>query len=210
MTDRLPPLRSELDELIRETKAGGSGSLRSFQALVSTMLQLTVIADGHAPRLWYLPDSREAATLGGVRAFNDPLPLRNGAYLRLTMNLRLAERQERWLKVGKSSYQYQLRPEDESWVFRYDFLRHRESGRHPQGHLQVHGQFTEPEAAPRPMGRLHFPVIRPSIEGVIRVLAEDFEVPTREPAEVWRPLLALTEDTLFGDVADKPVSGPRE
>jgi hypothetical protein len=45
------------------------------------------------------------------------------------------------------------------------------------------------------------------MEGVIRLLADQFGVPCNEPPEVWRPVLAEAEQT-FLDIAHRPLSGP--
>lgn len=101
------------------------------------------------------------------------------------------------LKVKTSSFQYQLDPEGEKWVFRYDYLREPPEP-HPAAHLQIRGGLIEaclPDA--RALERVHFPTHRVSLEAVIRLLVEEFAVPTSEPRHVWRPVLAESESAFL-------------
>ncbi len=45
------------------------------------------------------------------------------------------------------------------------------------------------------------------LEGVIRLLVEEFGVQCNQPASVWRPVLAETERS-FLEIAHVPLSGP--
>lgn len=144
-----------------------------------------------------------------MRSEADPLPLRDGRFLRLTMRLRLVkEAKLTRLKVDASAYQYQLDEEGRRWVFRYDYLRIPPSP-YPGAHLQIRGKLRE-RAAPgggTRMERLHLPTGRVALEAVIRLLVEEFGVPTAQPATVWRPVLAESERE-FQRIAHQPPSGP--
>jgi len=59
----------------------------------------------------------------------------------------------------------------------------------------------------RPLERVHFPTGRFSIEGIVRLLAEEFDVPTNRDAAIWRPVLAASERE-FLEIAHLPLSGP--
>ncbi len=96
--------------------------------------------------------------LGGWGGPDDPLPLRDGRYLRLTVRPYVAPpAEENRLKVASSSYQYQMDREGEHWVFRYDYLRNPPDP-HPAAHLQVHGNLAE-DCLPAEvsLARVHFP-----------------------------------------------------
>ncbi|MEI6449137.1 MAG: hypothetical protein WCP98_04205 [Actinomycetes bacterium] len=54
------------------------------------------------------------------------------------------------------------------------------------------------------LDRVHFPCGRPTVESVIRLLIDDFGVPSDAPEEIWRPPLAETERD-FLNVAHKAV-----
>ena len=77
------------------------------------------------------------------------------------------------LKVEKSVYQYQLDPDGEHWIVRYDYLRYPEEP-HPGAHVQIRGSLTETAVTPvrGTLERIHFPTGRVSIEAVIRMLVE--------------------------------------
>lgn len=142
--------------------------------------------------------------LGGWAGPDDPLPLRDGRYLRLTVRLYVAPAAERnRLKVAHSSYQYQLDRDGDHWVFRYDYLRI-PPDLNPAAHVQVNGSLTENCLPPaRPLSRVHFPTARVSLEAVIRLLADQFGTPCGTEPEVWRPVLSETEQA-FLQIAHHP------
>jgi hypothetical protein len=187
--------------------AGGSAAFDAFLDLVSLLLNLTILAPGGAVRLTAGPRGN-TAILGGWRGPDDALQLRDGKLLRATMLLYLERTpQGQRLKVEESSYQYQIDPLGKRWILRYDYLRHAPSP-YPGAHLQIRGELVEPGLPPnRPLPRVHFPVGRVSLEAVIRLLADQFEVPTNEPPAVWRSALAESE-RIFLDIAHRPLSGP--
>lgn len=45
------------------------------------------------------------------------------------------------------------------------------------------------------------------LEGVIRLLVEEFGVPCNQPPAIWRPVLAEAERA-FLEIAHQPLSGP--
>lgn len=173
------------------------------------LLRLTVLAPPGTVRLFAGPESREwRVALGGWQGPDDPLPLTDGRYLRLSMALYREETREGpRLKLEKSSLQYQSDPAGEHWVFRYDYLRHPPEP-HPAAHLQVRGSLDEPVLPTAiPLGRVHFPTMGVSIESVIRLLAEEFRVPCHEPPDVWRPVLAASEQEFLA-IAHMPGPAP--
>jgi hypothetical protein len=140
----------------------------------------------------------------------DPLPLRDGRFLRLSMSLYVDVEDRNYLKVEEASYQYQEDREGRDWIFRYDYLRNPRDP-YPASHLQVNGDLRVAGVLPAgtELEDVHFPVGRPAVEWVIRLLAEQFRVPCREPDAIWRPVLA-TSERLFRGIARTPLSGPAE
>jgi hypothetical protein len=119
-----------------------------------------------------------------------------------------------WTRVRTSSFQYQqdADPGTDAWIFRYEYLRDPGTGYpHPQSHLHINGDLAVAGVLPqrRALGRVHFPTRRMPLEGVIRLLAEEFDVPTATPPDVWRPLLAEAERAFLEVVHEVPL-GPTE
>lgn len=203
-------LRAEVRELTERYRSGGRPAFVALENLIGLLLRLTVLHRSGVVRLWrqHHPDR---ATIGGARFILDPLPLNDGRLLRLAIDLFLARDDPRGplLKVSRSSFQYQLDPEAARWVFRYEYDRDQNPHSHPQAHLQLRGDLGEPSllAQRRALERLHFPTGRMPLEGVIRLLVEEFGVPCNQPASVWRPVLAETERS-FLEIAHVPLSGP--
>jgi hypothetical protein len=54
-----------------------------------------------------------------------------------------------------------------------------------------------------PLSRIHFPTSRVPMEAGVRLLADDFAVPTATSPATWRPLLAASE-TAFHQIAHQP------
>lgn len=205
-------LCADVRELTRRSKAGGRPSFAAFEDLVALLLRTTILHPSGVIRLSYSGNDRDQATVGGLRHILDPLPLNDGRLLlRMTIDLFLARDDPRGplLKVQKSSFQYQLDSLAEHWVFRYDYDRESDPRGHPQAHLQLRGELDERSvlARRRALERLHLPTGRMPLEGVIRLLVEEFGVPCNQPATVWRPMLADAERAFLA-IAHQPLSGP--
>jgi hypothetical protein len=210
----LPPpdllaLMGEVRDLTRRYMAGTHESFTAFRDLADLLLRLTVLAPRGVVRLAQgrRPDT---LVLGGWRGPDDPLPLRDNRYLRLSITLFLAQTPEgHRLKVLDSSYQYQADRDGGQWVFRYDYLR-TPPYPHPAAHLQIRGGLAGGVlSAGTSIERFHFPTGRVSLEAVIRLLADQFQVPCSEPPEIWRPVLAESEQAFLA-IARRPLSGPAE
>lgn len=158
-------------------------------------------------RMSYAEGRRDRAALGGMSGPTDPVPLNDGRYLRLSVSVALEETPDGpRLKTLKAGYQYQADQQGKKWICRYDYLREPGPDRHPQAHLQVCGE--PPDYAPNAdLHKVHFPTGRVAIEAVVRLLVEQFEVPSNESAEIWRPVLAESERA-FQEIAHRPLSGP--
>lgn len=211
---------AELESLLGDVRshseryrAGGRAAFGAFESLVSGLLHLTVLDARSQVRLIYGPD-RSRAVLAGSEGSGDGLRLNDGRFLRMDVRLALGAPTPapRLLKVEKASYQYQRQRSGRDgggWIFRYDYLRQPGSDWHPGSHLQLDGSLVHGEALPEglPLRRIHFPVGRIGIEAVIRLLADEFQVPTNAQGATWRPVLAEAE-RLFLDIAHQPLSGP--
>jgi len=146
---------------------------------------------------------------GGLSPDDDTVRLRGGRFLRVFVVLfREPHNGGYRMKVEQATYQYQVDPEGKQWVFRYDYRREPRD-QHPATHLQVRGTLTEREVGPYRglLDRTHFPTGRVSIEAVIRLLVEQFGIPSGSTPETWRRVLAESE-RLFEDIAHRPLSGP--
>ena len=139
-----------------------------------------------------------------------PLPLTDGRFLKFTMSLFIEQTdQGPRIKVKESSFQYQVdaSPDTEAWIFRYDYTRE-PHGSHPQAHLQINGDLRTENVLPanRPLGRIHFPTRRMPIEGVIRLLIEEFAVPAVD--QHWRAILTAAENEFWLIVHEPPLGPP--
>lgn len=161
---------------------------------------------GGGVQVQFGPRGRDRGNLVGWRS-EDRVPLTDGRFLRVLIQLFLENGK---LKVEKSLFQYQIDEDAERWIFRYDYLRNPEDP-HPASHLQIRATLTETSVEPvrGTFERVHFPTGRIALEAVIRLLVEQFSVPSHEPPEVWRPVLAETE-AAFLRIARRPLSGPSE
>ena len=72
--------------------------------------------------------------------------------------------------------------------------------------VQINAGFRGQAVPAVDLHRVHFPTGRMPLEGVIRLLADQFGVPCAEDASTWRPVLAETERA-FLDIAHMPLSG---
>lgn len=206
-----PARLAEARKLTALYQEGGPGAFEAFRALASLLLALTVLdTQRGVVRLTRLPGMGDRAALGGWDGPQDPVPLNDGRWLRVSVGLYLEPTPGGTrLKVSDASYQYQMdrEPEPDRWIFRYDYLRTPPSP-HPASHFQVNATMAEERLpAAVPLERIHFPTYRISLEAVIRCLAEQIRVPCNEPPEIWRPVLAETERT-FLSIAHQPLSGP--
>ena len=135
---------------------------------------------------------------GGHDPVGEPVVrLTNGRFLRLVVSLFLVPGgADPFLRTSLSLYQYQFDEAGDDWVFRYEYKREPDPGdSRPIGHLHVRGHLSTDGALARKqtLDRVHFPCGRPTIESVIRLLIDDFGVPSDAPEDTWRPLLAQTE-----------------
>ena len=202
LPDDLAAALGDVRDLSTRYLSGDENAFDAFRDLVSLILHSTVLASTSGVRLAY--GQGNDPVLGGWSGPTDPLCLTNGYYLRLSIAL-YRERTDEGprVKVRTSSFQYQLDPLGDEWIFRYDYLRNPPAP-HPACHLQIRGTFTETGDR---FERMHFPTHRISLEAVIRLLLEEFRVPPRRPPDFWRPLLAESESVFIG-IHHRSLSGP--
>jgi hypothetical protein len=178
--------------------AGGREALGHFERYVNLLFRLTVAHREAAIRLSRLAASSPAWVLTGG---HDPrgggaIRLTDGRYLRLVAVLELDFSAGRQLRARALTWQYQNAMDDDSWVFRADYSRSPSvAASPPRGHLHVDGTLRQPDVLrPRqPLGRVHFPCRRPTLEAAVVLLADEFGVPTNAPHEVWRAAVAEHE-----------------
>lgn len=194
-------------ELTKQYQEGGVPALQAFRDLVEFILTLTVMSSNGGVLIQKGPRGFELVNVVGW-AGADRVPLNDGRWLRVLLQVYVDPKDQGKLKVAKSLFQYQLDEDAEEWVFRYDYLRDPED-QHPASHVQIRGTLTETTVVPvrGALARVHFPTGRVGLEAVIRLLVEQFGVPTNEPPEVWRPALAATERG-FLKIARRGISGP--
>lgn len=204
----LPQYLNKARELTKQYQAGGAVAFDPFRELVHFVLSLTVMREDGGMLLQLGPRGRDRGNIVGWFG-NDRVPLKDGRWLRILLQLYVDSQDGGKLKVEKSLFQYQLDEDAERWVFRYDYLRTPED-QHPASHVQIRGALSETAAVPvrGTLERVHFPTGRVGIEAVIRLLVEQFGVQTNELPEVWRPVLAETEQA-FLKIARRNVSGPQ-
>lgn len=160
-----------------------------------------------------MTDKGRKAVLDGTGSGHwHPLPLTDGRFLRVTCTLFMKDSSHGLaMTVQESSFQYQQDdavPSDQ-WLVRYDYSY--EPGKPPysQSHVQVNAKLRG-HGLPRDgdLQGVHFPTRRMLIEGVIRLLIEDFQVPVhKDHRDIWRSLLAESEKELAGIMRQPPL-GP--
>ncbi len=205
----LDALLGRIRHLTQRYLGGGPEAFEPFRELLDLLLRVTVLHHQGTVRLTRRHGEAARGVLSGWRGPGDPLPLRDGRYLRLDMELYVAppEEQNR-LKVYEASYQYQVDLDGDRWIFRYDYRRSPPDP-YPAAHFQVRGTPVEADCLPAdvPLERIHFPTDRVSLEAVIRLLADQFKVPCAESGNIWRQVLQESE-AVFAEIAHRPRPGP--
>jgi len=118
VTEDLDVLLGRVRQLTMAYMAGGVGSFRAFRDLVQLLLGITVLADGQYVRLVQQTGRQEVRALGGPTGPTSAVRLRNGHWLRVAVDLYLAEHEGTTrLEVRKSSFQYQADQDGQREVF---------------------------------------------------------------------------------------------
>jgi hypothetical protein len=179
-------------------------SFEAVRNLLQFLLQITVLAPSEILRLTSVKYRATERVLG---VEGQPLRLNNDRYLRVSSILRMDETPAgRKLRAYETTYQYQLDQGRHRWIFRYEYLR-RPDDPHPGAHLHVRATPIEDCQIAKPFERLHFPTGRPTIEWVIRLLIDQFQLTPNTDNAFWRPVLTASEN-FFLDHHHRPSSGP--
>jgi hypothetical protein len=123
------------------------------------------------------------------------MPLTNGHYLYLTHTLGL-RRKERFLATLEYRYWYQATPDENSWIFRYEYVREPAPG-YPYApcHIHVNARPATYTGA-KPFQDLHLPVgERITIEAVCRPLIAEHGITPISPH--WETVLSDAEDHFY-------------
>jgi hypothetical protein len=189
--------------------SGKPEAFESARALLAYLLQITVMHPAGVLLMTRGEKQREDVRTIGVPQSRQPIPLKDGRYLDVLMQLRREREKEMTkLRAYVVKFQYQQDHEGEDWIFRYEYLR-TQRDQHPASHLHVRGSLHASGCLPEhvPLEDVHFPTGRPTIEAVVRCLVEQFNVPTNTHASFWRPVLAESE-MQFIAIAHQTPSGP--
>jgi hypothetical protein len=184
--------------LAKEVLKGGNGAPKKFADLVGFLLGLTVVKNPSGGRV-ILDKSKRANqfVLSGWNTLGSPIPLANGEFLRLAMTLYTDEKDHQFLKVLKSNCQYQRDEAGDKWIFRYDFSRE-PGNKYAASHIQVRGQLTEAvQLRKQTLENVHFPTRRISIESILRLLIDDFNIKPNQDDGIWRAALAASEGEFY-------------
>jgi hypothetical protein len=137
------------------------------------------------------------------RKFAKPMPLTNGNFLYVYQQVGV---RDDLLTPLDHTYTYQATEDDESWIFRYEYLHEQEPGyEYPTAHLHVnaHPDFYD---GPRPFPALHLPTNYVTLESVIRHLVVEHQL---GPISTnWESVLENSENEHITRL--KPPSGPGE
>jgi hypothetical protein len=127
------------------------------------------------------PDGFEVARV--VDGANTSLEL-DGTTARLFVRI-LVVVQDDHCRTESYSYRLQADASPKSWLIRWDYVREPSESdyAYPRAHLHINATFADGE----PVGRLHIPTRRVSLELVIRHLITDWGVKPR--AEDWEAIL---------------------
>lgn len=76
-------------------------------------------------------------------------------------------------------------------MFRFDYIRDPKN-HYPTSHLHIYGKWLQGEIT-KALPKIHFPVPRSTLEGVLRLLVYEFDITPNEKAEDWLKILHHTE-----------------
>lgn len=183
---------------------GDGASPYAFCELMNLLLHQTVMVPGSSLDLQQ-GDRKNNYILSG-RSF-EPMALTDKRYLRIYMGLAIHKTKDGpRLKVLNSGFQYQADTNGKEWIFRYDYERNPVRP-HPPTHFHLRGTLVENcLPAGKALDDIHFPATRVSLEAVIRLLIDQFQVRARTSRSHWRKLLTESEKA-FMAIAHKALSG---
>lgn len=170
-------------ELGKKVFEAGNGSIDDLADLIQHIFICTVFQQNSFVTKTRITNEEDVWIIGGIKPFG----LRDGKYLKFFMKCKCVSGKPP--SVEKACVQYQLDEDYMSnlFIFRYDYDID-PPDKHPISHLQISGTFNYSE---HEMKKIQFPVNRPSLESIIRLLIEKFHVPSRD--RNWQEVLAITE-----------------
>lgn len=188
--------------LLDLTLAGGKESPAHFRDLLQHLLSKTILHHTSFIRVlrrgqkfhFTGPDLDESAPASAGSEPYRALKLNDGRFLYIWYEGTIAADDNQWLKIFQSKFSYRLDEGGYTEVFRFDHTRLMKN-EYPSSHLHVNGKWTfEPPSHFKDLPKIHFPVVRPTIEGVIRILINDFGVESSTERDLWEPMLEACED----------------
>lgn len=210
---------SQAVELQKETLAGGPNAVYIFRELLMLLLSKTVldsksflvVHSSSVPDSFVIAPHRRTdeqffAAADGSEVYQS-LKLRNGYFLDLRYSL-FRDKEDDFLKIESSRMVYQSDDLGLDQFFRIEMARVPDN-HYPQSHLHVNGNWKDGKAArPKDMERVHFPIARPTIESLIRLLVYDFEIGSHTAPEVFEPVLQACEKEFFNVARLTPKDAP--
>jgi hypothetical protein len=197
--------RSETIEHLEATLNGGQESPNAFVQLIMSLLSNTImdsksfvcLNQGSSKYDFTIAAPRRKVTCykdaaDGCEVYSS-LKLNNGNFLDLHYVLFVDPDDNNYLKTESSRMAYQSDDLGHDQFFRFEMARNPKT-HYPFSHLHVRGNWKQGDKPrPKEMEKIHFPIARPTLENLIRVLVYDFEVSTHHPAAVFEPILRECE-----------------
>jgi hypothetical protein len=188
------------------TPAKQARAAREFAEMVGSVVNCSI---SHAPITFVEVGESDSPTWYvahvGDGKLPTPLPLVNGYYLYLYHSLGL-RRKEQYLTTLEYRYTYQRTLSDESWIFRYEFVRDPPLGYpHALEHLHVNAAPTS-YAGATPFRGLHLPTGRRiTVERLIRHLIAEHDVDPISPN--WEATVEAGENH-FREIQRRRIAEP--
>jgi hypothetical protein len=195
--------------LIEATLAGGDESAMHFREFLQFLLSRTIMKDTSFLKVQQRNDrfiisgpnySNEQIATAKPKELLRSLKLNDGHYLYLFYEAALDRTDHDYLKIQLTKMSYHLDEWGREQLFRFDHLR-KAPNKYPFSHLHVYGTWMHGYSG-KELKSVHFPVIRPTVEGIIRLLIDEFGVPCSLPDKEWREMLDQSEQK-FVEVMSK-------
>jgi hypothetical protein len=203
----LQPPSSFLSEAVAHMQkmlAGGNDAVYSFRELIMLLLRKTILdhrsfvsvqsVDWKTAFVIAPPPRNPAdfATAAEGSELYSSLKLTNGYFLDLHYTV-FIDSKDKYLKVDSSRMVYQSDDAGRDQFFRFEMDR-KPKTHYPFAHLHVNGNWKAGTAQrPKDLEKIHFPIARPTIENLIRVLVYDFGVKPQSEPSVFEPVLRACE-----------------
>lgn len=188
---------ADTKELAKRIFESQKGTPTDFADLLQKLFSCTILQQGQSLSVY----EENGHAVIGVRLRERVLRLTNGNFVKFYMTFDFGKGQP--LSIRQSAFQYQLDQArmSKQFVFRYDYSAEPEP-LHPAAHLQINGALATPEAAPDKLSNIRFPVNRPSVESMLRLLINDFGVVPND-AKNWSEILDFSEEAFLQYQAKK-------